>query len=98
MSTTKPRSRQYTIPEPQEIILIQKLETIGEVHASKNGVHPMVVEAFLQAGAFLNDLAGRDGEGSAALQFTYMGATFHASFEFPDGPVSANRSLPVEDY
>jgi hypothetical protein len=74
------RQSRMMIDDGQSTIEIQRLITIGTVKTDEDGSRPMVVEAFSLAGDYLNGRAGNDGE-SDAVQFTYLGVTFHASCE-----------------
>ena len=75
---TYPKKSRYVEPVRQSEIVLEVRTVIGRVVESSKGQHPMVVEAFLQAGAFLNDKAARDGEANE-VEFTYMGMRFTAA-------------------
>lgn len=74
----------------QDTILLQRIETIAVIELSPNGTVSPVVAAFTKAAEYLDERLGRDGE-PAAVQFDYLGVTFHASGEMSEPTPSRDQ-------
>ena len=92
MATPKVRSQVNS----EEQITIQRLETVAVIRHDPTGEHSMVAEAFLQAGEYLNQRAGRDGEADI-LQFRYQGWLFRATAEEPPAQAEPMRFTRLEE-
>lgn len=68
---------------PNETIRLYVRQEIGMVTSDKHGINSMVVEAYLQASKYLDELAsGYDGGRQglyAKVEFDYRGVTFTAN-------------------
>lgn len=99
MSTRK--SQIFPQTSNEEVIHVQRMETIATIAPSDQGEMTMVVAAFRAVGEYLDMRVGRDGEPDE-LVFDYRGWRFRARADEPpaqDRPVPFRHPLerPEED-
>lgn len=71
-------------PTPQERIVIERREYVGEIVPNAFGEDRMVVAAFKMAGQYIDEIASKSDSGPIRLQFEYGGRTFIAAVDPED--------------